>query len=79
MAKATAAKAKAEPKAEPQALEVPVSGRPVPPEVAPPAPSEVADEPVKVGRKKLSAHEADRAKRFERRQKLHEAYGTGQR
>lgn len=75
MAKATSAKAKAV--QAPEALEVPTSGRPVPPEVAPPAPSEVADELVRVGRKKVSAQEADRAKRFERRQKLHDAYGTG--
>ena len=45
------------------------------PEV-PPSPSEVADETVKLGRKKVSAQTADRAARFEGRQRLHDAYGT---
>lgn len=46
------------------------------PEEAPPAPSEIAEETVKLGRKKVSAQTADRAARFEGRQKLHDAYGT---
>lgn len=46
------------------------------PSEAPPAPSEVADEPVKVGRRNLTQHDADRSMRYERRRALHEAYGT---
>lgn len=42
----------------------------------PPAPSEIADEPVKVGRRNMSAHEADRHYRWDRREVLHKAYGT---
>lgn len=45
-------------------------------EKVPPAPSETVEETVKVGRRSLSQHAADRATRFDSRQTLHDAYGT---